>query len=45
MVPEFGVSAECQSIGTIGSVSAECQSIGTIGKMQRAVARSRGLVI
>ena len=32
MVPGFGVSAECQSIGTIG-------------KKQRAVARSRGLVI
>ena len=26
-------------------VSAECQSIGTIGKKQRAVARSKGLVI
>ena len=32
MVPGFGASAECQSIGTIG-------------KKQRAVARSRGLVI
>ena len=32
MVPGFGVSAECQSIGTIG-------------KKQRAVERSRGLVI
>ena len=32
MVPGFGVSAECQSIGTIG-------------KKQRAVARSRVLVI
>ena len=32
MVPVFGVSAECQSIGTIG-------------KKQRAMARSRGLVI
>ena len=32
MVPGFGVSAECQCIGTIG-------------KKQRAVARSRGLVI
>ena len=32
MMPGFGVSAECQSIGTIG-------------KKQRAVARSRGLII
>ena len=32
MVPGFGVSAECQSLGIIG-------------KKQRAVARSRGLVI
>ena len=32
MVPGFGVSAECQSIGTIG-------------KEQRAVERSRGLVV
>ena len=32
MLPGFGVSAECQSIGTSG-------------KKQRAVARSRGLVI
>ena len=32
MVPRFGVSAECQSIGTTGT-------------KQRAVARSRGLVI
>ena len=55
MVPGFGVSAECQSIGTSGKKQRACylapktlswcQSIGTSGKKQRAVARSRGLVI
>ena len=46
MVPGFGVSVECQSIGTIGKKQRACQlaqktlswcqSIGTSGKKQRA---------
>ena len=48
MVPGFGVSAECQSIGTIGKKQRACQlarKLSVVAKAQEPVARSRGLVI